>query len=84
MLGVVILDRKNSFKRMSLKLSIGQDLNPIENLWSIVKHNVKKRLPRNIDDLKQFMVKKIPESSLINLVEKNGKEFLFNLFKKCI
>lgn len=28
------------------------DLNPIENLWSIVKRNVEKRQPKNLDDLR--------------------------------
>ena len=27
------------------------DINPIENLWSIVKHNVEKHLSRNIKEL---------------------------------
>ena len=26
------------------------DLNPIENLWSIVKRNVEKKMPKNISD----------------------------------
>ena len=30
-------------------------LNPIENMWYIVKNNVEKRMPRNIDELKHFM-----------------------------
>ncbi|CAB4407058.1 unnamed protein product [Rhizophagus irregularis] len=41
------------------------DLNPIEILWSIVKHNVEKCMPQNIDELKQFMAEewnKIPDS----------------------
>ena len=48
------------------------DINPIENLWSIVKHNVEKRFPRNIDELNQYMTEeweKIPESFLVNLVQ---------------
>lgn len=52
------------------------DLNPIENLWSIVKHNIEKRLPQNIDELKQFMIEeweKIPESFLVNLVQSMKK-----------
>ena len=47
------------------------DLNPIENLWAIVKRNVEKRMPKNLDDLKQFLVEEwdlIPDSLLINLV----------------
>ena len=47
------------------------DLNPIENLWSIVKRNVERKMPRNFKDLRQFMVKEwndIPQSILIGLV----------------
>ena len=32
------------------------DLNPIENLWSIVKTNVERRRPTNLDELRRFMV----------------------------
>jgi transposase len=63
------------------------DLNPIENLWSIVKSKVEKRMPKNLDDLENFMVEEwqnIPDSVLINLsnsmkrrceliIEKNGE-----------
>ena len=31
------------------------DLNPIENLWNIVKSNVERRMPKNCGELKQFM-----------------------------
>src|SRR5438128_6054412 len=47
------------------------DLNPIENLWNIVKRNVEKRMPKNCDELVEFMVEEwnsIPKSTLINLV----------------
>jgi transposase len=47
------------------------DLNPIENLWAIVKRNVEKRMPQNIGDLEQFMDEEwqnIPNSVLISLV----------------
>src|SRR5438105_2962520 len=46
------------------------DLNPIENLWAIIKRNVEKRMPKNISDLEQFMTEEwnsIPNSILINL-----------------
>jgi transposase len=63
------------------------DLNPIENLWSIVKGNVKRRMPKNQDELERFMMEEwenIPKSTIINLVgsmkrrcelviEKNGE-----------
>jgi transposase len=48
------------------------DLNPIENMWKIVKDNVEKRRPENLDELKRFMVEewdKIPDSFLINLAK---------------
>lgn len=48
------------------------DLNPIENLWSIVKSNVERRMPKNQNELEQFMVEEwenIPDSTLINLVK---------------
>jgi len=32
------------------------DLNPIENLWAIVKRNVEERRPKNLEDLEMFMV----------------------------
>ena len=47
------------------------DLNPIENLWSIVKRNVEKKMPKNISDLRHFMIEEwndIPQSTLIGLV----------------
>ena len=34
------------------------DLNPVGNLWRILKINVHNRNPRNIEDLKAFCVKK--------------------------
>ena len=47
------------------------DLNPIENLWSIVKRNVEKKMLKNISDLWHFMIEEwndIPQSTLIGLV----------------
>ena len=48
------------------------DLNPIENLWAIVKGNVEKRMPQNLSQLSLFMKEewdKIPRSTLIGLVK---------------
>jgi transposase len=67
------------------------DLNPIENLWAIVKNSVEKRMPRDCGQLMLFMEeewRKIPESTLIGLVEsmrqrcemiieKNGERILY-------
>jgi len=47
------------------------DLNPIENLWAIVKGNVEKRMPKNINKLEQFMVEEwrsISDTVIKNLV----------------
>ena len=47
------------------------DLNPIENLWQIIKNKVEKRMPKNIDDLKQFLVeewKATSQETINNLV----------------
>jgi transposase len=47
------------------------DLNPIENLWSIVKRNVEKRRPKNFSDLEEFMIEEwnnIPEQTYRNLI----------------
>ena len=46
------------------------DLNPIKNLWSIIKSKVEKRMPKNLDDLEKFMVEEwqnVPNTVLINL-----------------
>jgi len=51
--------------------SCSPDLNPIENLWAIVKGNVEKRMPKNLKDLEKFMTEEwnaIQESVLNNLV----------------
>ena len=51
--------------------SYSPDLNPIENLWAIVKRNVEKRMPKNLGELERFMVdewNKIPEETLKYLV----------------
>jgi transposase len=67
------------------------DLNPIENLWGIVKSNVEKQMPKNLIDLHQFMVEEwdsIPQLTLINLIrsmkrrcelviEKNGERISY-------
>ena len=70
------------------------DLNPIENLWAIVKRNVELRQPTNLTELDRFLGeewKNIPNSMLINLVnsmpqrcreiiEKNGERISYNIF----
>lgn len=48
------------------------DLNPIENLWGIVKREVEKRMPENFEELEKFMVEEwnaIPQSVIINLID---------------
>jgi transposase len=47
------------------------DLNPIENMWYIMKNNVEKRMPKNVDELKRFMVEeweKIPQEIVKNII----------------
>ena len=47
------------------------DLNPIENLWGIVKHRVEKHMPNNISELQQYMTEEwenIPDEFLTNLI----------------
>ena len=48
------------------------DLNPLENLWAIVKRNVEKCRPKNLSELESFLGEKwdnIPNSLLISLVD---------------
>ena len=48
------------------------DLNPIENLWSIIKSKVEVRMSKNQAELKRFMLEewgKIQNSTLNNLVD---------------
>ena len=52
--------------------SYSPDLNPIENMWVIVKRNVEKRMPQNLAELEVFMVEewnKVPDSTLKYLIE---------------
>ena len=46
------------------------DINPTENLWSVLERNVEKRKPANIDELEEFLNQEwenIELSTLINL-----------------
>ncbi|PKC68410.1 hypothetical protein RhiirA1_534204 [Rhizophagus irregularis] len=59
------LMEKQHIPEVRRMLGRSPDLNSIENLWSIVKYNVEKRMPQNIDELKQFMAEewnKIPDN----------------------
>jgi transposase len=47
------------------------DLNPIENMWAIVKRSVEMRQPKNIAELERFMVEEwdnIPQNVIMNLI----------------
>jgi transposase len=47
------------------------DLNPIENLWQIIKNKVEKRMPQNVEELKEFLVEEweaISKETVNNLV----------------
>jgi transposase len=62
---------QNNFPSVIDWPSNSPDLNPIENLWSIVKRNVEIRQPRNIRELEKFMMEEweeIPQRLLNNLV----------------
>ena len=52
-------------------LTNSPDLNPIENIWYIMKNNVEKRMPKNVDELKRFIVEewdKIPQEVVKNII----------------
>jgi transposase len=47
------------------------DLNPIENMWQIIKNNVEKWMPQNINELKHFLVEEweaISQETVNNLI----------------
>lgn len=54
------------------------DLNPIENLWSIVKGNVKRRMPKNRNELMQFM-----DEEWANISESTIKELIRSMRRRC-
>ncbi|CAG8738106.1 19570_t:CDS:2, partial [Racocetra persica] len=57
------------FLKTILKLNL--DLNAIKNLWCIVKNNVEKCMPYNLQELERYMKEewnKIPNSVLVSLV----------------
>lgn len=62
---------QNGIKTMDWP-SNSPDLNPIENLWQIIKNKVEKRMPRNIEELGEFLAEEweaVPEETVINLVK---------------
>ncbi len=47
------------------------DLNPIENIWAIVKRNVEMRMPKDLPELEQYMIEewdRIPNNIIINFI----------------
>lgn len=55
------------------------DLNPIENLWQVLKKNVHARKPCNLGQLEQFAMEewaKIPQETCANLVKNYSKRLL--------
>jgi transposase len=47
------------------------DMNPIENIWNIMKHRIEKRKPININELKTFIDEEwenIEKGVIINLI----------------
>jgi hypothetical protein len=62
----------NAFLKSSIGLQNSPDLNPIENLWMILKYAIQrnKACPRNIDGLKVVLereCKSISETKLLQL-----------------
>jgi len=55
------------------------DLNPIENLWSIVKRKVEKRKPKNIDELELFLCEEFKNVD-VNIVVK----IVMSMKKRCL
>ncbi len=48
------------------------DLNPIENIWSILKSNVAQRFPKKTDELERFAIeewRKIPQKVIENAID---------------
>jgi transposase/predicted transcriptional regulator len=48
------------------------DLNPIENIWFILKNAIEKRFPKNLEELKRFAVEewgKIPQSQIRDTIK---------------
>lgn len=63
---------ENHFPEVIEWPSNSPDLNPIENLWNIVKNKVEKRMPKNLNDLERFMAEEwnnIPKTVLTNLIK---------------
>src|SRR5262245_46898689 len=47
------------------------DLNPIENMWMVMKNNIEKRMPKDITQLTQFLNEEwmaIPQEIVNNLI----------------
>jgi hypothetical protein len=55
------------------------DANPIENIWSIVKHNVEKRKPINTDQLELFLAEEFSNID-IDVV----KNCVMSMKKRCL
>ena len=55
------------------------DANPIENIWSIVKHNVEKRKPMNIDQLELFLAEEFE-----NIDADVVKNCVMSMKKRCL
>jgi transposase len=48
------------------------DLNPIENVWAIIKYKTEKRLPKNLAEVERIMEEEwnsIPAELLVKLAE---------------
>jgi len=45
------------------------DISPIENLWSVLKHDVYQRNPQNVHQLRLYVKESIDNNLISNLVE---------------
>ena len=69
----------NKVSRLLKWPSNSPDVNPIENLWSIVKRKVEKRKPKNIDELELFLCEEFKNVD-VNIVAK----IVMSMKKRCL
>jgi transposase len=55
------------------------DVNPIENIWSIIKRKVEKRKPKNIDELELFLTEEF-----YNVESNIAKNCVLSMENRCL